>query len=71
MRPGRSALAAAQRSPVRHSRWSGSGHRSTTGRWWRGHGCTRSTADVTEVGIGYVVTLINTATLDQLYLDYV
>ena len=37
----------------------------------RGHGCTRSTADVTEVGIGYVVTLINTATLDQLYLDYV
>ena len=31
----------------------------------------RSTADVTEVGIGYVVTLINTATLDQLYLDYV
>jgi len=37
----------------------------------RGHGCTRSTADITEVGIGYVVTLINTATLEQLYLDYV
>ena len=37
----------------------------------RGHGCTRSTADVTEIGVGYVVTLINTATLEQLYLDYV
>lgn len=37
----------------------------------RGHGCARSVDAVTEIGIGYVVTLINQATLDQLYLDYV
>jgi hypothetical protein len=37
----------------------------------RGQGCTRSVADVTEIGVGYVVTLINTVTSDQLYLDYI
>lgn len=37
----------------------------------RGHGCTRTVADVTEIGFGYVVTLVNTATSDQLYLDYI
>ena len=37
----------------------------------RGGGCTRSVAGVTEIGFGFVVTLINTASSEQLYLDYV
>lgn len=36
-----------------------------------GYGCVRTNAGVTELGVGYVVTLTNTATLEQLYLDYV
>ncbi|MCU1394891.1 MAG: hypothetical protein JWM34_3319 [Ilumatobacteraceae bacterium] len=37
----------------------------------RGHGCTRSVAGVTEIGVGYAITLSNAATLEQLYLRYV
>jgi hypothetical protein len=37
----------------------------------RGHGCTRSNAGVTEIGVGYVITLTNVATAEQLYLRYV
>ena len=53
-------------------RSSGSGSHSTSRR--SSHGDTAALAaspDVTEIGAGYVVTLINTATLEQLYLDYV
>lgn len=37
----------------------------------QGHGCTRSVDAVNEVGAGYIVTLINEVTLEQLYFDYV
>lgn len=37
----------------------------------RGIGCIRSVAGVTEIGVGYVIVLNNTATGEQLYLRYV
>jgi hypothetical protein len=36
-----------------------------------GYGCVRQSAGISEEGVGYVVTLTNTATMEQLYLDYV
>lgn len=37
----------------------------------RGIGCVRSVGGVTEIGVGYVIVLNNTATGEQLYLRYV
>lgn len=35
----------------------------------RGYGYVRNSAGIAEEGVGYVVTLTNTATMEQLYLD--
>ena len=37
----------------------------------RGHGCVRTAAGVTEIGVGYVIVLNNVDTGEQLYLHYV
>ena len=72
VRPGCSALAAASVRLSVELPLSGNAFRSTsTEVVARGRGCTRSIAGVTEIGVGYVVTLSTRRTPEQLYLDYV
>lgn len=37
----------------------------------RGIGCVREVGDITEIGSGYVVSLVNEATQELLYIDYI
>jgi hypothetical protein len=37
----------------------------------RGIGCVREVGDITEIGSGYVVSLVNEDTQELLYLDYI